>query len=194
MAVQESGAGGITALRRLQAQTLSKGSSTFAPGAPLGYKKLQSYPFGMRNLLLTASMVAFATTAKAQTSITNNISRTWQVPTSCLSTTKLASGSWRDSKCDRVEVSTHGRSHNIRFVLDMLEVTYITDRASPQIVHGIGLTDPNGTLILNANGECKVTKEKAFLCSADVDEGKLVLMHIAAFPNGSFPELQAILR
>ncbi|MEY3913313.1 MAG: hypothetical protein RL509_1357 [Pseudomonadota bacterium] len=147
----------------------------------------------MKTFIATAfAALAIATPAQAQVTIYNNTPMTWQTPTGCLSSVRFEpETAWTKSACMRVEVSTAGESHNIRFVTENTSITYITSKASPRHVHAVGFIGPGGSMATAANGDCEITSKGFLSCKALVD-GVLSTTHVASFV-GAFPEASAIL-
>ena len=148
--------------------------------------------------LFTATAAALLATApfaaKAQITITNDVPMTWQVPSGCLVGYKFASDKrWTNGVCNRVSVSTHDGSHNIRFALDEASITYITSTASPAVVYAIGIKGPDGTAIVDARGACEITKNRVYSCTAITQPEAMRITNVATFLDDSFPALQRIL-
>ena len=147
----------------------------------------------MRYFLLAGVVVAFPAATQAQVTITDKVPMEWQVPSGCRSSIKYDNGEWEENVCNMVEVSTHGNSNNIRFLLGDTAVTYITSRASSSVVHAVGFKGPGGTMVANADGKCLITSKRVYQCAASVEGGSVKVIHSSTFLNGTYPALDQML-
>jgi len=144
-----------------------------------------------RFLLGAVALLGLTAPVQAQVTIYNNHPMTWQTPTGCRAGLRLGEGPWEQGACSRVEVSTAGTTHNIRFVNQDRYVVYVTSIDNPNHVHAMAFTDEDGTNMLPVSGTCTITKERFVSCAAT--DGHLRITHVASFVQ-SFPEAEAILR
>ena len=147
----------------------------------------------MRFFLLAGAVVIFPAATQAQITITDKVPMEWQVPSGCRSDIKYGDGEWEESVCNMVEVSTHGDSHNIRFLLGDASVTYITSRSSSSVVHAVGFKGPRGTMVARADGKCLITSKRIYQCTALVEGGSVKVIHSSTFLNDTYPALDQIL-
>lgn len=143
------------------------------------------------SFLALAGSLLLAGPAAAQVTIYNNHPMTWQTPTGCLSSAKVGNDPWAKGACSRIEVSTAGTTHNIRFVNQGAAVVYVTSIANPTHVHAIAFVDESETNTFAVNGTCKITPQRFVSCAAT--GGGLSITNVASFVNG-FPEAEAFLR
>ena len=144
-----------------------------------------------RFFLGAAALLGLAAPVQAQVTIYNRHPMTWQTPTGCRAGLRLGEKPWEHGACSRVEVSTAGTTHNIRFANQDRYVTYVTSINDPRHVHAMGFSDEDGTSMLPVSGTCTITKERFVSCAAT--DGHLRITHVAGFVQG-FPEAEAILR
>lgn len=137
---------------------------------------------------------AAALPAAAQTTLYRNHPTTWHKPVSCRASIKQAGeAKWSDGFCDRVETSTGGSSHNIRFRSGQLEMLYVTSYQAPTEVHAVVLTMDDTSTTIAVTGECEMTARNTVICSALANDRSFGMVNGAVFGE-DFPELRAILR
>jgi len=148
--------------------------------------------------LLTAAIAAAAIAAgpaAAQMVTYSNVESQWRVPSVCLSSHRFASDqSWTDGVCNRVELSTHAGTNNIRFMRGEMAFTYISSTAAPNVVYAVAVNGPAGPAVSLASGTCEITPKSNLSCKAVTEHNALRITHVAGFLHNSAPEFMALLR